>query len=46
MRNILLILVFLVSFGAIAQGGPKVDVIKFRREVTTTVRNTFDVPTG
>lgn len=46
MKKALLIIIGLISFLGYSQGGPKVDVIKFRGEVTTTVRNTFDVPTG
>lgn len=46
MRKLIYILIGLFALGSYAQGGPKVDVIKFRGEVTTTVRNTFDVPTG
>lgn len=46
MRKLILIGLFLVSMIGYSQGGPKVDVIKFRGEVTTTVRDTFDVPTG
>lgn len=46
MKKILFIIAFLFTVFANAQGGPKVDVVKFRGEVTTTVRNTFDVPTG
>ena len=46
MKKIIYILIGLFAFGSYAQGGPKVDVIKFRGEVTTAVRNTFDVPVG
>lgn len=46
MRKLIYLIIFLFTLGSFAQGGPKVDVIKFRGEVTTTVRNTFDVPTG
>lgn len=40
----LLFILLLASFTTFAQGGPKVDVIKFSGSVTTTVRDTFDVP--
>ena len=46
MKRLIYIIAFIFSIGAFAQGGPKVDVIKFRGEVTTAVRNGFDVPTG
>ncbi|MCR9263298.1 MAG: hypothetical protein NXH86_04030 [Flavobacteriaceae bacterium] len=46
MKKILLMLVLLAPLIGISQGGPKVDVIKFRGEVTTTIRDTFDVPSG
>jgi hypothetical protein len=46
MKKTLFIIAFLFTVFANAQGGPKVDVVKFRGEVTTTVRNTFDVPVG
>lgn len=46
MKKIIYILIGLFALGSYAQGGPKVDVIKFRGEVSTTVRDTFDVPTG
>lgn len=46
MRKLIFIIAFLITSFVFAQGGPKVDVIKFRGEVTTTVRNTFNVPIG
>jgi hypothetical protein len=46
MRKILFISVFLISLIGFAQGGPKVDVIKYRDAVTTAIRDTFDVPAG
>lgn len=46
MKKIFYILAFFITSFSFAQGGPKVDVIKFRGEVTTTIRDTFDVPAG
>lgn len=44
MKKFFLILVFLVPFLGVSQGGPKVDVVKYRGSITTAVRSTFDVP--
>lgn len=46
MRKLIYIIIGLFALGSYAQGGPKVDVIKFRGEVTNAVRDTFDVPVG
>ena len=44
MRKLILLLLFpILSF---AQGGPKVDAIKFRGEITSFIRDGFDVPAG
>lgn len=46
MKKILLMLIFIAPFFGMGQGGPKVDVIKFRDKVSSTERDAFDVPTG
>ena len=46
MKKLIFVTVFLISMIGFAQGGPKVDVIKYRDVVTTTIRDTFDVPAG
>lgn len=42
----LLFIFIFVSIFSFGQGGGKVDALKFRGKVTTSVRNTIDVPTG
>ena len=46
MKKLLFVFILLTSFLAFAQGGPKVDAIKFRGKITTAVRDNLDVPTG
>jgi hypothetical protein len=46
MRKIIFIAVLFVSYFGFSQGGPKMNVAKFVGELTTTERNSLDVPTG
>lgn len=46
MKKILFILAFVYTAFSYGQGGPKVDAIKFKGDISTTVRNTIDVPVG
>ena len=46
MRNIIFIIAVLFTTLGYSQGGPKMNVAKFVGDITTTVRNTLDVPTS
>ncbi len=46
MRRILFLIAFMFVTIAYSQGGTLMDAIKLRGEVTTTVRDSFTVPTG
>lgn len=46
MRITLIVLAFLITSFSFAQGGGKIDAIKFRGKVTDTQRDSFDVPNG
>lgn len=46
MKKILFILAFVYAAFSYGQGGPKVDAVKYKGDVTTAVRNLIDVPVG
>lgn len=46
MKKLIYIALLLFTGAVFSQGGPVVDAIKYRGEVTTTVRDAFDVPIG
>ena len=46
MRNIIIVIAFLITSFSFSQGGGKVDAVKFRGKITTAVRDNIDVPLG